>query len=254
MVHVRKAKSPTVASDAGKSAAKAEELRSNSTTLDLAEFGLRDVNQRLHDARSGRFRILNPSGAHALACGLDGPLDVTVVGHAGYYCASMNKEATVTIDGNAGTGVAQNIMSGRVHVKGDASQSAGATGCGGLLVIDGNASARLGISLRGLDIVVKGSIGHMAGFMAQAGTIVVLGDTGDALGDSIYEAKIFVRGMVKSLGTDCIEKPMRDNHRARLRRLLDAAGVGAEVSVDGFKRYGSARKLYNFHIDNLEHY
>ena len=41
------------------------------------------------------------------------------------------------------------MMSGLVHVKGDASQSAGATGCGGLLVIDGNASARCGISLRG---------------------------------------------------------------------------------------------------------
>ena len=66
-------------------------------------------------------------------------------------------------------------MSGRCHVKGDASQSAGATGVGGLLVIDGNVSARLGISLRGLDIVVKGSIGHMAAFMAQAGSLLGVG-------------------------------------------------------------------------------
>ena len=145
-------------------------------------------------------------------------------------------------------------MSGRVHVKGDASQSAGATGCGGLLVIDGNASARLGISLRGLDIVVKGSIGHMAAFMAQAGNIVVLGDAGEALGDSIYEARIYVRGAVKSLGSDCIEKEMRAEHRADLRRLLDAAGVGPEIKVDEFKRYGSARKLYHFHIDNVGSY
>lgn len=255
MAGERKPKAATVSKTAaGPAARKSAGLIANTVTLDQAAIGLRDVNQRLHDARSGHFRILNPSGAHALACGLDGPLDVTVEGHAGYYCASMNKEATVTVNGNAGTGVAQNMMSGRVHIRGDASQSAGATGCGGLLVIDGNASARLGISLRGLDIVVKGSIGHMAGFMAQAGNIVVLGNTGDALGDSIYEAKIFVRGEVKSVGTDCIEKPMRDNHRAKLRRLLDAAGIGSEVCVDNFRRYGSARKLYNFHIDNLEHY
>lgn len=255
MAQLRKAKSAPAAKTANKPAPrKAEGPLANSTTLDLADIGLRGVNQRLHDAKSGHFRILNPGGTHALASGLDGALDVAVEGHAGYYCASMNKEATVTIHGNAGTGVAQNMMSGRVHVRGDASQSAGATGCGGLLVIDGNASARLGISLRGLDIVVKGNIGHMSGFMAQAGNIVVLGDTGDALGDSIYEAKIFVRGKVRSLGTDCIEKPMRDNHRAKLRRLLDAAGVGDEVSVDEFRRYGSARRLYNFHIDNLEHY
>jgi glutamate synthase domain-containing protein 3 len=144
------------------------------------------------------------------------------------------------------------MMSGLVHVTGDASQSAGATGCGGLLVIDGNASARCGIALRGLDIVVKGSVGHMSAFMAQAGSIVVLGDTGDAFGDSLYEAKLYVRGRVKSLGADCVEKEMRAEHRASLRKLLDAAGAKADVAE--FKRYGSARKLYHFHVDNAGQY
>jgi formylmethanofuran dehydrogenase subunit C len=166
----------------------------------------------------------------------------------------MNKHASITINGNAGTGVAENMMSGRVHVKGDVSQSAGATGCGGLLIVDGNASARCGISLRGLDIVVKGSVGHMSAFMAQAGTLVVFGDAGDALGDSLYEARLYVRGTPKSLGADCTPKEMRDAHRSALRKLLDAAGVGGEVDVSDFRRYGSARKLYNFHIDNLGSY
>lgn len=226
----------------------------HNTALDLATMPLREVNDQLQRAQQGSFSITSPRGAHALGAGLDGDLDVIIEGHVGYYCGGMNKRARITIEGNAGTGVAENIMSGRVHVKGDASQSAGATGCGGLLVIDGNASARLGISLRGLDIVVKGSIGHMAAFMAQAGNIVVLGDAGDALGDSIYEARIYVRGKVASLGSDCIEKAMRDEHRADLRRLLDAAGCGPEVKVEDFRRYGSARKLYHFHIDNLGSY
>jgi methylamine---glutamate N-methyltransferase subunit B len=222
--------------------------------LDLANTSLRDINQLLHDTQSGEFLIKNPRGAHALACGLDGPLSVTIDGHVGYYCAGMNKEAHVTINGNAGTGVAENMMSGRVHVKGDASQSAGATACGGLLIIDGNASARCGISLRGLDIVVKGSVGHMSAFMAQAGNLVVLGDAGDALGDSIYEATLFVRGKVQSLGSDCVEKKMRDKHKTALAKLLDAAGLAGEVDIGEFKRYGSARRLYNFHIDNLGSY
>ncbi|MBS0243686.1 MAG: protein glxC [Proteobacteria bacterium] len=213
---------------------------------------LRDVNRTLQQAKSGAFLVRNPRGAHALAVGLDGDLDVGLDGHVGYYCGGMNKGARITIHGNAGTGVAENMMSGRVHVRGDASQSAGATGCGGLLVIDGNASARLGISLRGLDIVVKGSTGHMTAFMAQAGTIVILGDAGDALGDSLYEARIFVRGKVASLGADCIEKDMREEHRTELARLLKAAG--AEAPVSAFRRYGSARKLYHFHIDNLGSY
>jgi glutamate synthase domain-containing protein 3 len=103
-------------------------------------------------------------------------------------------------------------------------------------------------------MVVKGSVGHMAAFMAQAGNIIVLGDAGDALGDSIYEARLFVRGTVKSLGADCVEKPMRDEHVAILRQLLDKAGIGTGIDIDGFKRYGSARKLYNFHIDNIGAY
>ena len=116
-------------------------------------------------------------------------------------------------------------MSGSVIVKGDASQSAGATGRGGLLVIDGNASSRCGISMKGIDIVVKGNIGHMSAFMAQAGNLVVLGDAGDALGDSIYEARLFVRGKVKSLGADCIEKEMRPEHHEMLAALLERRGV-----------------------------
>jgi len=224
------------------------------TRLDLADLSLRQVNETLQKAEAGSFVVAHPRGAHALAAGLTSPIDVTIEGHVGYYCGGMNQSASIVINGNAGTGVAENMMSGRVHVTGDASQSAGATGCGGLLVIDGNASARLGISLRGLDIVVKGSIGHMAAFMAQAGNIVVLGDAGDALGDSIYEARLFVRGKVKSLGTDCIAKEMRDEHRVLLRGLLDAAGVGPGVDVAEFTRYGSARTLYHFHIDNLGSY
>jgi len=224
------------------------------TRLDLAELTLRQVNETLQKAESGDFVITHPRGAHALGAGLMNPIGVTIDGHVGYYCGGMNQQASIVVNGNAGTGVAENMMSGRVHVGGDASQSAGATGCGGLLVIDGNASARLGISLRGLDIVVKGSIGHMAAFMAQAGNIVVLGDAGDALGDSIYEARLFVRGTVASLGTDCIAKEMRDEHRVLLRGLLDAAGVGPEVDVAEFTRYGSARTLYHFHIDNLGSY
>mgnify|MGYP000921121109 CR=1 FL=1 len=227
-------------------------------TVDLAASKLRDLNAALHALRpnsnEAHWRVLNPRGQHAIAVGLDAPVTVEVEGSVGYYCAGMNKQATVIVNGSAGQGLAENMMSGHVHVKGDASSAAGATACGGLLVIDGNASARCGISLRGLDIVVKGNVGHMSGFMAQAGNIVVLGDAGESLGDSIYEAHIYVRGKVKSLGTDCVEKEMREEHRDELRELLRAAGIADAVKPEEFRRYGSARQLYNFHVDNASAY
>ena len=226
--------------------------------VDLAVTPLRELNQRLHDvAQTGagprRFRIVNPKGAHAVACGLDAELEVVIDGHVGYYCAGMNKLASVVVRGNASTGIAENMMSGTVVVEGSVSQSAGATAHGGLLVVHGDAAARCGISLKGADIVVRGSVGHLSAFMAQTGSLVVCGDAGEALGDSIYEARLYVRGRVAGLGADCVEKEMRDEHVARVRGLLEAAGID-DVDAAGFRRYGSARKLYNFTIDNAGAY
>ncbi|MEM9197731.1 MAG: hypothetical protein AAGD12_07740 [Pseudomonadota bacterium] len=220
--------------------------------LDLATLSRRAANAALQAAQDGAFRLLSPNGAHALACGLMAPISVTIEGHAGYYAAGANKAADVTIRGNAGTGVAENLMSGRVRVTGNASQSAGATGHGGLLVIEGDTAARCGISMKGIDIVVGGSVGHMSAFMAQAGRLVVLGNAGADLGDSIYEAELFVRGRVASLGADCEEKEMTEADRAALAALLAAAGMDADPAQ--FRKYGSARRLYHFSIDNADAY
>ena len=220
--------------------------------LDLADLSVREVNSALKAAADGAFTIVHPGGAHAVACGLDAGIEVNIQGHTGYYCAGMNKSASVTVDGNVSAGVAENMMSGVVRVRGDASQYAGATAHGGLLVIEGDASARCGISMKGIDIVVGGDVGHMSAFMGQSGRLVVCGDAGADLGDSIYEARLYVRGAVASLGADCIEKDMRDEHLAELGDLLARAGMDADPK--DFKRYGSARKLYNFNIDNIGAY
>jgi glutamate synthase domain-containing protein 3 len=224
------------------------------TRFDLSTTPLRDINAALHTpGLSGEFQITNPAGAHNVAVGLDAPVRVGIDGHVGYYAAGMNKQAEVIVDGNAGTGVGENMMSGTVWVKGNASQSAGATAHGGLLVIEGNAAARCGISMKGVDIVVGGSVGHMSAFMAQAGRLVVRGDAGEALGDSIYEARLYVRGEVASLGADCIAKEMRAEHHEELGRLLKAAGFDDD-DTSAYTRYGSARQLYHFNVDNTSVY
>jgi glutamate synthase domain-containing protein 3 len=224
--------------------------------IDLKKEGVTGVNQRLYklpkDTNERHWVIRNPMGQHAIACGLDAPLQVEIKGHVGFYCGGMNKHAEITIHGHAGVGVAENMMSGTVWIKGNASESAGATANGGLLVIDGDASSRCGISMKGVDIVVGGSIGHMSAFMAQRGNLVVCGDAGDALGDSIYEARLYVKGKVKSLGSDCIEKEMRAEHLEDLAKLLEAAH--RKERPQDFRRYGSARKLYNFNVDHADAY
>jgi glutamate synthase domain-containing protein 3 len=218
-------------------------------SVDLATESLRDLNAGLHAAEAGTWRVLHPGGRHNIAVGVDAELSIEIDGHAGYYCAGMNQRASVRVNGSVGVGVAENMMSGRVVVEGDASQSAGATARGGLLVVRGNAAARCAISLKGADVVVRGAIGHMGAFMAQTGRLVVCGDAGDTLGDSVYEARLYVRGTVGSLGADCVEKEMREEHLAEVGELLARAEID-DVDPAAFRRYGSARRLYSFDVDD----
>ena len=232
------------------------EASAASRAFDLAKTTLRDVNQYLHRQAVadgvGRVRIENPDGEHSLACGLDAPIEVEINGHVGYYVAGMNKHARVTVNGNAGPGAAENMMSGLVRVRGFASTSAGASARGGCLVVEGDASLRCGISLKGADIVVGGSVGSFSAFMAQAGRMVICGDAGDALGDSLYEAVIYIRGEVKSLGADAQYEAMTDADFAAVAQLLAVAGF--DYQPREFRRIASARSLYHWNANAQQEY
>lgn len=225
--------------------------------LDFKKSSLRKINSFLQniDFKNNKrdFTIKNPSGEHAICAGLKENMLVKINGHVGYYCGGMNKKANIIIEGNAGTGLGENMMSGTIHVKGNTSQSTGATAHGGTIIVDGDASSRCGISMKGVDIIVKGSVGHMSCFMAQAGTLLVCGNAGEALGDSIYETVIYIAGKPKSLGVDCIEKKINKTDIKKIKNLLKQGNI-KKLKPSNFKKFGSARKLYNFNIDNVSDY
>jgi methylamine---glutamate N-methyltransferase subunit B len=222
--------------------------------FDLGRTPVRAVNQYLHGPLGNVSRVMieNPDGAHNLAVGVNQPVDIEIRGHAGYYAAGMNQHANVQIHGNAGPGVAENMMSGRVEVQGFASASAGASAHGGLLVIRQDGGLRCGISLKGADIVVGGDVGSFSAFMAQAGRIVVCGNAGEGLGDSLYEAVIYVRGAIKSLGADARIEPLSDDDAVAVSWLLDQAGIAA--SAQDFRRIASGRALYHWNADANQEY
>ncbi len=222
--------------------------------FDLSKQSVRELNQYLHGDLEGveTVRVKNPDGAHSIAVAVDAPVRIEVGGHAGYYAAGMNKQATVVIEGNAGPGCAENMMSGRVEVAGFASGGAGASAHGGLLVIRGDAGLRCGISLKGADIVVGGDVGSFSAFMAQAGRLVVCGNAADGLGDSLYEAVLYVRGDIRSLGAEAELQPMTPDDIATVNTLLAAAGF--KHPARDFKRIGSARKLYHWNADANQEY
>ena len=71
--------------------------------FDLRSDTLRDVNKFLHGDLSGinTVRVENPDGAHSIAVGLNAPVHIDILGHAGYYAAGMNQLANVVVHGNA---------------------------------------------------------------------------------------------------------------------------------------------------------
>jgi methylamine---glutamate N-methyltransferase subunit B len=224
--------------------------------LDLSTTSVRELNDYLHHrlvADGARVvEILNPNGMHNIAVGLDCPVEVHVRGNAGYFVGGMNKQARIQVYGNVGWSVAENIMSGSVCIKGNASECTAASGHGGLVVIEGDSSSRCGISMKGCDIVVGGSVGHMSGFMAQAGNLLVSGDAGAHLGDSLYEAVIYVRGKIHSLGADAREEPMMAADYAQVGQLLKRAEF--DLSSKDFKRVASARTLYHWNAEAHQEY
>lgn len=224
--------------------------------IDLRKLSVRQLNHFLHHEigtqSHSRVEILNPNGLHNIAVGLDAPVQVDVRGHGGYFLGGMNRQARIVVHGNVGWSVAENMMSGEVRVKGFASQCAGASAHGGLLFVEGSASSRCGISLKGGDIVVGGHVGHMSAFMAQAGHLVVCGDAGAGLGDSLYEAVIYVRGRIHSLGADAREEPMAEEDYATVGQLLNRTEL--DYSPRDFKRVASAKTLYHWNVDADQQY
>ena len=82
--------------------------------IDLSTATLREMNDTLQNQtgtdNQTAWEVLNPRGSHAVAVGLDAPITVTVKGSTGYYCAGMNQQATVRVEGSVGPGVAENSI------------------------------------------------------------------------------------------------------------------------------------------------
>ena len=174
---------------------------------------------------------------------------ITVDGSVGYLCASLLDGPDVTINGNAGWALGENMMSGRITL----TRSAGRISCrdpqGWTNVRWGDAGARAGISMKGGDLIIRGNAGFLTGYMMQKGRIIICGDVGDAVGDSMYEGEIYVAGNIGSLGSDAKEETASEDELLQIWETLQNFGISERFQ---FKKVVSAKKLY--HFDALERF
>ena len=226
----------------------------NLRTLDCAGRTTREINVFLKEAaRMGpeaEVALLNPDSRHNLAVGLTMPLRLHIAGHVGYYCAGLCDGVDAHILGDAGWGLGENLMSGRVQLAGSAGSAAGATMRGGTLIVGGNAGARCGVAMKGGTLVVGGDVGYMTGFMMQKGVLIIGGDAGEALGDSLYEGKIFIRGQWDALGSDAVQADLTEEDISLLSFAL--ADAGMDMVPGDFQKIVSGKRLYNFDKNEKE--
>jgi methylamine---glutamate N-methyltransferase subunit B len=189
-------------------------------------------------------RVRHPAAHHNLAVALTVPVRVRFEGSVGYYCGGMGDGPTIEVQGSAGWGLAEGMMSGTVIVEKNAGNGAAAAIRGGTVVVRGDVSARAGISMKGGTVIVGGNVGYMTGFMMQKGTIIILGDAGAALGDSLYEGRIFIAGRISELGNDAVLAALSGDDERYLAETL--APFGYEAARYEFKKIEAGRKLWNF--------
>src|SRR6266540_5615787 len=102
--------------------------------IDCAGKEIREINRQIRawvDAGEAEINLRNPTARHNLAVGLLRPCRVRIEGSVGYYCAGLSDGPEVEIAGSAGWGLAENLMSGRVVLHGNAGNSAAASIRGG---------------------------------------------------------------------------------------------------------------------------
>lgn len=189
----------------------------------------------------------NPAARHNLGVAILQPAHVTFAGSVGYYCGGMGDGATLEIQGSAGWGVAESMLSGTVSVQGSAGNGAAAAIRGGAVIVHGDAAARAGVSIKGGLLLIAGACGYMAGFMGQKGTIIVCGDTGEAFADSMYDTVCYVGGRIGDLGNDALVKEPGAEDRTWLSATLaQYLPPQSYPAPENFKKVVAGRKLWNF--------
>ncbi len=214
-------------------------------TIDLADVAVRQANEliRSHGEAGEDVELVNPDARHHLGVGLTSPINVTIRGSAGYFCAGLSDAAHFVVERNAGWGLGDNIYNGSVVVKGNAGAIAGVAIRGGEVVVHGNMGSRSGQVMKAGTLLCAGNANFMAGYLMYGGRIVILGNSGERVGEDMASGDIYVGGKVETLGSDATLTDMDGAERDSIMEFLDRY----EISFNGqFQKVVNAGKKLRY--------
>jgi glutamate synthase domain-containing protein 3 len=220
-------------------------------TFDAKEMTTRQINLEIrslvYEQGVKDVTVLNPGARHSLGVGILARCRIRFEGSIGYFACGLIDGPEIHITGRVGWSACENMMSGVVIIDGNAGSLTGAAIRGGDLVVRGRVGARTGIDQKGGTIIVCGDAGSNTAFMMQRGRQIILGDVGAGLGDSMYDGELYVGGIVKSLGIDCVPGEWTDADTELIERKFRIYGLGEPPEL---QKFVCGKKLYNY--DTLE--
>ena len=83
--------------------------------IDAAGRTTRDINAAIRLAMAGgssEIVVRNPGARHNLGVALLEPVKLKIAGSVGYYCGGLGDGASIEVEGSAGWGLAESMMSG----------------------------------------------------------------------------------------------------------------------------------------------
>lgn len=213
--------------------------------IDCRSFDVRQINTLVKEIADSDLPVTleNPDARHLLCVGMTRPRTVRIAGSAGYFAGGLSDGIDLEIENNAGWGVADNLMQGKVVVRQSASAIAGVAMRGGEVVVHGNLGSRAGQVMKGGILLSGGSAGFMAGYLMMGGILAICGDAGDKLGQNIIAGSIYVGGSISSLGDDAEVADPFESELDILYALLDSHGIPAPKK---FQRVCSSGKLHHY--------
>jgi len=117
----------------------------------------------------------------------------------------------ITINGDAGMHLGEEIRGGKITVQGNAAAWTGSMMKGGTIEVHGNAGDHLCAPYRGSDegmhggrVIVHGNVGNEVGSHMKKGLIKVYGDAGQFVGFRMRDGTVYVRGNCEGRAGACM--------------------------------------------------
>ena len=191
--------------------------------IDLGQMPVREANELIRKlaADGENIEVVNPDARHHIGVGLTHPVDVSIRGSAGYFCAGLTDQARFEVERNVGWGLGDNMYSGSVVVRGNAGAIPGVAIRGAEIVVHGNMGSRAGQVMKAGTLCCAGNANFMAGYMMYGGRIIILGESGEKVGEDMSGGEIFVGGKLRDLGSDATVTDIAADELDGIREFLD---------------------------------